>query len=186
MITEVVLKAPAILIAVPQLADTNFSRAVVLLLEHQPEEGSMGVVLNRPTELELGEFCSSQDMTFQGNKKGLVYSGGPVQTNRAFLVHHSDHVGPETEDIIGRTKLSYSLESLELVSQTPPSRLRVFLGYAGWGPGQLATEVISGAWLVTDVADELIFDVPVESVWESSLRKMGIDPMQLMHSGEVH
>ena len=57
MITEVVLKAPAILIAVPQLADTNFSRAVVLLLEHQPEEGSMGVVLNRPTELELGEFC---------------------------------------------------------------------------------------------------------------------------------
>lgn len=185
MSTQVELKAPVFLVAVPQLADTNFNRSVILLLDYK-EDGAMGVVINRATELRLEEFCSSQEMRFQGNSDGFVYSGGPVQQDRAFLIHHSDHAGPETEAISGKTRLSYSLESLRIVSESPPERLRVFLGYAGWGPGQLAAEITSGAWLVTDFQDHILFETSVDSVWEVCLKEMGIEPMQLIHSGEVH
>ncbi len=179
------LKAPAFLIAVPQLADSNFSQTVVLLLEHH-DEGSMGVIINRPTDLPLGEFCASQEMTFQGGGDGAVYRGGPVQPDRAFLVHKSAHEGPETERIMGELRLSYSLESLELISADPPDSLRVYLGYAAWGPGQLASEITSGAWLLSKASDDLIFDISDEEVWEVTLRRMGIEAIQLMHSGALH
>ena len=185
MPVELELEAPSFLVAVPQLADSNFARTVVLLLEHH-DEGSMGVILNRPTDLAVDEFCASQDMIFQGDGRGVVYNGGPVQPDRAFLVHQSEHEGPETESIMGNTRLSYSLESLEMVSASPPENLRIYLGYAAWGPGQLASEITSGAWLLSKGRDDLIFNVPHDEVWEVTLRRMGIEAIQLMHSGELH
>ena len=185
MAVELELEAPSFLVAVPQLADSNFARTVVLLLEHH-DEGSMGVIINRPTDLAVDEFCASQDMVFQGDGRGTVYSGGPVQPDRAFLVHQSEHEGPETESIMGDTRLSYSLESLEIVSANPPENLRVYLGYAAWGPGQLASEITSGAWLLSRGSTDLIFGVSHDEVWEVTLRRMGIEAIQLMHSGELH
>lgn len=185
MALELELKAPVFLIAVPQLADSNFSQTVVLLLEHH-DEGSMGVIINRPTDLPLDEFCASQEMTLQGGGTDAVYSGGPVQPDRAFLVHKSAHEGPETESIMGELRLSYSLESLELISASPPKNLRVYLGYAAWGPGQLASEITAGAWLLSSASDDLIFEIADDEVWEVTLRRMGIEAIQLMHSGELH
>ena len=185
MSTKFELKAPVFLVAVPQLVDENFNRSVILLLDYN-DEGAMGVVINRATELDLVEFCSSQDMEYRSTRRGYVHSGGPVQRDRAFLIHHSDHVGPETEAISGNTRLSYSLESLRMVSESPPEWLRVFLGYAGWGPGQLGEEITSGAWLVTEFKDDILFDTEVGDVWETCLKEMGIEPIQLIHSGEVH
>jgi len=182
---ETELKAPTFLIAVPQLIDPNFLRSVVLLLEHQ-DQGSMGLVINRPTDLTVGEFCDSQEMPYNGDGSRPVFSGGPVQPDRAFLIHDSEHDGPETEVVTPSLRLSYSLESLEILSQSPPDRLRVYLGYAGWGPGQLADEVTTGAWLVSQISDSLIFETEPESIWELALRAMGIEPVQLMHSGAVH
>jgi putative transcriptional regulator len=83
-------------------------------------------------------------------------------------------------------RLSCSLESLRLLAEHPPDRYRIFLGYAGWGPGQLADELTAGAWLLGQPNERLLFDAAVEDVWEGALREMGIDPMQLMHSGAVH
>jgi putative transcriptional regulator len=185
MVIETELAAPAFLVAVPQLADPNFNRAVVFVLEHG-EEGSMGLVINRASNLEMTAFCASQNMTFNGDGSTLVYPGGPVQTDRAFILHVSGHEGPETENIFGDVRLSYSIESLRLIVASPPERLRVFLGYAGWGPGQLAQEVTAGAWLMMPPNDELIFRAPADDVWELALRQMGIDPVQLMHSGALH
>lgn len=182
---EVELAAPALLIAVPQLGDPNFSRGVVFVLEHN-DEGTMGLLINRTTDLQIDDFCKSQNMEFKGDGSGFVFQGGPVQTDRAFILHASAHQGPETESVMGTIRLSYSLESLKLLADKPPRRFRVFLGYAGWGPEQLAGEITSGAWLVGSASENLLFDTPVEQIWERALRDMGIDPVQLMHSGAVH
>ncbi len=185
MVEQFTLSSPAFLVAVPQLVDPNFHRAVVLLVEHG-EQGSMGIVVNRPIELDMGEFCASQSLDFGGNRAAKVYQGGPVQTDRAFLLHQSEHEGPETESVMGQVKLSYSLESLEQIVKTPPNRLRVFLGYAGWGEGQLAEEVTSGAWLVSHADPGLLYMREANKMWETVIRAMGIEPVQLMHSGVVH
>ena len=183
---ETELRAPAFLIAVPQLGDPNFFRGVVFILEHN-DEGSMGLMINRPSKLPYSTFFKSQNMAFKGPSGGAVVNqGGPVQTDRAFLLHESQHKGPETESVVGDLCLSYSLESLRLIAATPPPHLRIYLGYAGWGPGQLAEEVTAGAWLVGRPNRQLVFDVPPDRVWESALRDMGIEPVQLMHSGAVH
>lgn len=185
MIVEAELAAPTFLVAVPQLGDTNFNRGVVFIIEHGAE-GSMGLLLNRPTDLAVSQFCESQNMRWSGDGRGPIFQGGPVQTERAFILHASDHQGPETEAVLGNVRLSYSLESLKLLADRPPNRVRIFLGYAGWGPGQLAEELTSGAWLMGQASERLIFSADTENVWEIALREMGIDPVQLMHSGAVH
>jgi putative transcriptional regulator len=185
MVIETHLAAPTFLVAVPQLGDPNFTRGVVLVLEHG-DEGSMGLILNRPTDLNITSFCQSQNMRWAGDGKGSIFQGGPVQTERAFILHASEHKGPETEEVLGDLRLSYSLESLKLLADKPPSRVRIYLGYAGWGPGQLAEEMSAGAWLLGSPSDKLIFEADPERVWEMALHEMGIDPVQLMHSGAVH
>ncbi len=185
MVIEAELKAPCLLVAVPQLVDPNFNRGVVMLIEHN-DSGSMGLVLNRPSDLQLGTFCASQNMVFQGDDSGPIYQGGPVQQDRAFILHASKHEGPETENVFGDTRLSYSLESLKLIVDDPPPKMRIFLGYAGWGPDQLATEVTSGAWLLGPPNEKLVFDAAPSDLWELALRDMGIEPGQLVHSGALH
>lgn len=185
MAIETELAAPAFLIAVPQLGDPNFYRGVVFILEHG-EQGSMGLLVNRPSNLPIGTFCASQSMSYKGDGTAFVHQGGPVQTDRAFILHASKHEGPETEAVTGDIRLSYSLESLRLLADDPPTHLRVFLGYAGWGPGQLAEEVSAGAWLLSNPTENLVFDIAPDKVWEAALRELGIEPVQLMHSGAVH
>jgi putative transcriptional regulator len=177
MVIETELRAPAFLIAVPQLGDPNFNRGVVFMLEHN-DQGTMGLVINRPTELSMGEYG--------GDRVAAVHQGGPVQMERAFILHDSEHRGPETEDVLGGVRLSYSLESLRLLVERPPERWRVFLGYAGWGPNQLAEEISAGAWLVGPPSLDLLYETPPDLVWERALRLMGIEPAQLLHSGAVH
>lgn len=180
------LGAPAFLIAVPQLGDPNFNRSVVFILEHG-EQGSMGLLLNRTSTLAMGAFCDSQNMKFKGDKEQLVHQGGPVQTDRAFILHAATaEEGPETETVMDGIHLSYSLESLRLLVEAPPPHMRVFLGYAGWGPGQLADEISAGAWLVGSPTERLVFDTPPDKMWEGALLELGIQPVQLMHSGAVH
>ena len=185
MIEPTSLRAPALLIAVPQLADPNFSRTVVLLIEHS-EDGSMGIIMNKPLEIDIGDFCASQELSFDGDATESIYQGGPVQVDRAFILHGSDQEGPETETVLNDVRLSYSLESLNILVESPPDRLRIFLGYAGWGEGQLVDEITSGAWLVCNAADDLIFASEPEFLWEQALRRMGIEPAQLMHSSATH
>ncbi|MEM6733872.1 MAG: YqgE/AlgH family protein [Myxococcota bacterium] len=186
MAIETELAAPVFLVAVPQMADPNFSRGVVFILEHD-ENGSMGLVINKTGELDISSFCSSQEMEYRGgDPSASIFKGGPVQPERAFILHTSDHEGPETEHIIDGLRLSYSLESLKLIAEKPPPELRIYLGYAGWGPGQLAKEIQAGAWLVAPAEPELVYHHKPETVWEKTLLRMGIEPARLMHSGMVH
>jgi putative transcriptional regulator len=185
MTVEVELAAPTFLIAVPQLGDPNFQRSVVFVLEHG-DHGSMGLVINRSSDLSMTAFCQAQGLAYRGDGTQSVYIGGPVQTDRAFLLHSPGPIGPETESILDGVRLSYSIETLKMLVEKPPRDVRVYMGYSGWGPGQLATEITEGAWLLGPPAPDLVFNTPPANVWDASLRRMGIEPAQLMHSGSVH
>jgi putative transcriptional regulator len=185
MTVEVDLAAPTFLIAVPQLGDPNFQRSVIFVLEHG-DQGSMGLVINRSSDLSMGAFCTSQGLAYRGDTNQVVYIGGPVQNDRAFLLHTPGPTGPETETIFDDVRLSYSVETLKMLVERPPEDVRVYMGYSGWGPGQLAHEVTEGAWLLGPPATDLVFKVPPQQIWEVALRRMGIEPAQLMHSGAVH
>ena len=109
-----------------------------------------------------------------------------MQADRALLIHSESAAGPETESIGDGLFLSYSVESLEKITQSPPKRWRVFLGYAGWGPEQLAEEIAEGSWLVAPSDPELVFGDEYADPWSATLAAMGIEPAQLMHSSAVH
>ena len=179
------LRAPFLMVAMPQLQDPNFHHGVVLILEHNPK-GSMGLVLNRPTTLSMATFCVSQKMPCKKNPMDLIFQGGPVHTDRAFILHASSHKGPETEPVFEDIQLSYSLESLTLLTETPPELMRVFLGYAGWGADQLSEEIAEGSWLVTEPTSDFIFKMKHDALWNGVLESMGVHPMQLVHSGKMH
>jgi len=168
------------LIAVPQLEDPNFSRSVVLLIEHN-EEGAMGVVINRASEIALADIGREHGMDVHG-EAGLAYIGGPVGRERGFLVHRR----PEVTDSVkleDDVYLSVSTDALRTLLAGDPSSYRLCLGYAGWGAGQLEREMVAGGWLNSTISSKRIFDTPVEKIWDAVIRDLGIDPAFLVQGG---
>jgi putative transcriptional regulator len=178
--------APALLVAMPQLLDPNFHRAVVLLIEHD-EGGTFGLVLNRATDLPLGQLCESLGIPWRGGIERGVSWGGPVQPEHGWLLLGDaapDHL--EVEPVMDGVRFSRSPDVLREVAKSPPRRFRAFLGYAGWGPGQLREELIQGAWLVAPASPEFVFDAPLETLWEDVVRNLGIDPATLVPTQGVN
>lgn len=176
--------APGFLISVPQLMDPNFYHAVVLLIEHT-SEGAMGLTINHPTDKSIQSLYEQMGRPWPGDDQPLLMRGGPVQPEHAWILH-----GPECDlgsayEVTDELKLNTSLDALdELVKTDNPYRF--FVGYAGWGPGQLDGEIQQGAWILSDVDISLVFDTPFEEVWEASLKRMGIDPAMLVMGSGVH
>ncbi len=177
--------APGFLIAVPQLGDPNFHRAVVLMLEHS-DRGAMGLVVNRPApSLMLAEVARGQNMTVAAEyEKAHVFVGGPVEPERGFVLHGETELS-EAIPLFDGMFVSGSLDSLRTLFAGPPERFRLCLGYAGWGPGQLEAELQEGAWLTAEPSSKHILATPADQMWETVLREMGIDPVMLMHTGGV-
>lgn len=172
--------APGFLIAVPQMEDSNFSRTVVLLVEHG-EGGAMGVVFNKPSEIPLSEIGREQGMEVHGGA-GHAFVGGPVQRERGFLLHRRADLSDSVklaEDVF----LSLSTDTLRSLLSGDPAAYRLCLGYAGWGPGQLESELVAGGWLNAQVSARRIFDTPADEIWASVIRDLGIDPAFLIQAG---
>lgn len=186
--------APGLLIAMPQLLDPNFRRAVVLLVHHD-EEGTFGVVLNRATEITAPSLCDTLEITWQGDPEDAVDWGGPVQPQTGWVLYHGplpDDLDPGADPdddvkILGEgIHFAGSLEVLRRVADDPPGRLKLLLGYAGWGPGQLEAELSEGAWLVAPISSEVVFDVENDAMWEHVVRSLGIEPATLVATRGVH
>ena len=137
--------APSLLIALPALGDPNFRRTVVLLVHHD-EDGTVGLVLNRRTDLSAADLCETLDVEWLGDPEWPVNWGGPVQPNTGWVVAG----GPDLADLPEATRFADdlhfagSLDALRRVAASMPAQLRLFLGYAGWGPGQLETRTHAG------------------------------------------
>ncbi|HEX9638057.1 MAG TPA: YqgE/AlgH family protein [Acidobacteriota bacterium] len=177
--------APCLLISMPQLLDPNFARSVVLLCEHSPE-GAFGLVLNRPT----GQKASAviQLTPPPAGDSGLkLWVGGPVEPQRGWILLDRQ---PETDGVVqvsDQVFLSSSNTLLRhLLEGPPPSRCRLLVGYAGWGPGQLDHELTQSSWLIAEPNPELVFDTDGDTMWEQALRRLGVDPLSLQTSSGVH
>lgn len=168
-------KAGRLLVATPLLGDPNFRRSVVLIVEHEAEEGTLGVVLNKPTEVPVGRVL--QQWTELVTEPSVVFRGGPVSTDSALALA----LIPGTDEPVGWRALdgAPALARLGLLDlDTPPrllapaiNRLRVYAGYAGWSPGQLQAEIDEGAWLVLAAEPDDVFAARPEDLWRRVLRR---------------
>jgi putative transcriptional regulator len=176
---------PTLLVSMPQLQDPNFSRSVVLLCDFLPE-GAFGLVLNRPTDAAASSMVRLDPPVEYGNNLPL-FTGGPVEPDRGWIL-----VGEEPPDVEARTiveglYLSTSPLLLRRVLEAQPTpRALVLAGYAGWGPGQLDDELAQSAWLMSEVALDIVFDTDPSLMWETAIRRMGADPSALQMSHGVH
>jgi putative transcriptional regulator len=172
----------------PQLLDPNFHRTVVLIVHHD-EEGTFGIVLNRETEITAPSLCATLDIEWHGTSEEPIGWGGPVQPQTGWVLFDAESGVDEAEDVKGvgdGVRFAGSLDVLRRIAVAPPPRLRLLLGYAGWGPGQLETELAEGAWLIAPVSREAVFDVDAERMWDHVLRRMGIEPATLVATRGVH
>lgn len=162
----------------PQMADTNFHRTVVLMIEHS-ETGSLGLVLNRPSTVTLGELGEGQGIQVAPQRtQDVVFVGGPVEPHRGFVLHENAEID-ERHEVVPGLYLSVTLDALAPLMTEPKRRLRFCLGYAGWGPNQVESEIAQGAWLFTEAAREPVLGLEPAQLWETTLRSMGVDPAML-------
>lgn len=159
-----------LLISEPFLPDPNFERTVVLLCEHN-EEGAFGFVLNKPSILMINEVIESVNDLDQ-----IVYIGGPVQQDTLHFIHRKSVLEKAVELREG-IHWGGSFDDLVIsinTKQITHNDIRFFLGYSGWGPGQLETELEENSWIVCDfVTDELLFDTDPKLMWKKALDSMG-------------
>lgn len=174
--------APGLLLAMPQLADPNFSRAVVLMIEHG-EQGSFGLVINHPSPIRASELLQSLEMHWHGDDAALVWAGGPVSPSTGWVLHEPIGIAVAntggTIEITSTISLSTSPDRLRSIANQPPRNVRLLLGYSGWGPGQLAREMAGGAWLHTAADPKLVFETPPGEMWDAAMRSLGVNPADL-------
>ncbi|MGE0315644.1 MAG: YqgE/AlgH family protein [Lautropia sp.] len=176
------------LLAMPGMADPNFSGAIVFVAEHS-EKGALGLVVNKPTSMTLATLLSRIERdgeppddarTAPPGPSQPVFFGGPVQGDRGFVLHQPVGNWNATVKIGEDIALTTSRDVLEAVADgRGPARLLVTLGYAGWGPGQLEAEIGQNAWMTMPADPELLFDTPVAERFNHAYRRLGIDPALL-------
>ena len=166
------------LVASPYLEDPRFHGAVIYLCEHS-DEGALGLMVNQPLDIHLGEILEQLDM--DGDELDVpVYSGGPVQQERGFVLHTPDRSWQNTAEVTGDVWLTTSRDVLsDIGSGIGPNHYLVCLGYAGWSEGQLEQELASNAWLNYPVKPEILFHTPPEERYQAVLTDMGVDITQL-------
>ncbi len=168
--------APArgtLLVARPHLLDPNFVQSVILLCEHDDAGGSLGFVLNRPSDRSLDQVLQG-DHDFAG-RTDRVYVGGPVSLDSLAVLHRTAGV-PGALEILPGLQVGGSAAELGRRFRdegTPPSDARFLVGYSGWGEGQLAAELAEESWVVCPARPEWVFDADPETLWRRVLRSMG-------------
>lgn len=183
--TNLISLANHFLIAMPSLADPNFARSVTLICEHS-EEGAMGIVINRLTDLRLRDIFEQLDIKANSSSTAdsIVYLGGPVQNNRGFVLHEPIGNWESTLPVTDTLGVSTSRDILEAIAHNRgPEKFLVALGYAGWGAGQLEREITENSWLSGPASRDIVFELPVEHRWKAAAQLMGIDLTTL--SGEA-
>jgi len=166
-----------LLIALPALSETNFSRSVALICQHD-DDGAMGIVVNRPSEYTLGEVFGQ--MGVEGGTETMraqpVLAGGPVHPERGFVLHDGGMQWDSTLAITPDLFLTTSRDILEAMARGEgPAHVIVALGCAGWGSGQLEQELTENDWLTAPADAELLFVTPLDSRWTAAAGRIGVD-----------
>lgn len=173
------LTPPVLLLAMPQVMDPFFHKSVVLLLHHH-EEGSFGFIVNRPTEIRLTEILEGMDVPWQGGDSAVAHFGGPVQSQLGTVLFSPCSVVTEAaSELLPGLSITQHIGDLSRLAEAPPDDFRLFLGYAGWGSGQLLQEILRNDWLTAPVRSDLVFAPNPEQAWSDAMRSVGVDPSSL-------
>ena len=177
--------AGKLIVAMPAMGDPRFERSVILICAHS-DDGAMGLIVNKPVpDFSFAELLVQLKIAVTKRGRDIrVHFGGPVERGRGFVLHSGDYQsGQATTQVRGGLGMTATLDVLEALARgAGPRQALLALGYAGWGPGQLESEIARNDWLVTDLAEELIFSPQDSGKWTGALRLMGIDPISLSPS----
>lgn len=180
-----------LLVAMPAMADPRFKRAVIYMCAHSAE-GAMGIIINQPAhdisfvklleQLEILPQGEGSDDQHQDLESMVVHVGGPVDTGRGFVLHSSDYFAADnTLPIDESVCLTATVDILRAIAAGGgPHRALLALGYAGWAPGQLESEIQANGWLTCPAEPDLIFDSDLEGKYDRALARLGIDPSHLV------
>ena len=176
------------LVAMPDLDDPNFTRGVMLLAQHN-DDGALGLVINRPSNLHLSDLFDQMDVDQPDTDvaERVVFEGGPLHRERGLVLHESEDSDPQWDSSlqVGKhLKITTSKDILEAIAKGEgPARFMVALGYAGWEAGQLEQEIRDNVWLNVDAQKDIVFDVPVEQRWAQAVATLGFSAEALQPSG---
>jgi putative transcriptional regulator len=178
------------LIAMPGMQDQAFARSVIYLCEHSPR-GALGLVINKPSDIDLRHLFDKVELPLGRADlvQAPVFQGGPVQTERGFVLHESvlgsgaasgESVYASTMTIPGGLEMTTSKDVLEAMSTgAGPRKVLVSLGYSAWGEGQLESELAENSWLTVEADPAVIFDTPIEERYEKALSLLGLQSWML-------
>ena len=164
------------LIAMPSMADPHFSRTLTFICEHN-DQGALGLVVNRPIDMTLAALFERLNLELKTRtlRDVPVYFGGPVQTDRGFVLHVPRGEWSSTLPVRGHLGLTTSRDILEAVgSGSGPDKIIVTLGYSGWAAGQLEHEILQNAWLTVEASEQIIFDLPPEERLPAAMELLGV------------
>jgi len=175
------------IIAMPGLNDVNFDHTVTYICEHD-ENGTFGIVINAKTDITFHEVIAQMNIDIEPDEKREqnIFSCGPVQQDRGFILHRPSGNWNSSLHVNDRVALTTSRDILEAIAQNKgPDDALIALGYAGWGPGQLESEMAANTWLSCPAEEQIIFDTPVEKRWQAAANILGVD-LQLLSSDSGH
>jgi putative transcriptional regulator len=181
------LAPPLLLLAMPQVLDPFFHKSVVLLVHHE-QSGGLGFIINRPTTASVTEVLGGLDLSWQGDAEELAYFGGPVEPLLGTVLFAVGEGGlpaneaegqPTASEVLPGIAMTQHIGDLAGLAQEPPAALRLILGYAGWGDGQLEQEIIRNDWLTAPASRELLFAGNPDTIWTRAFASIGIDPDSL-------
>ena len=166
------------LIASPSLKDPNFEKAVTLICE-QNESGSLGLIINKPLDHDLDDVINEMNLNQIDTGEISFLQGGPVGLDRGFVIHNSG-VWKNTTEINEDTFITSSRDIIDdIIDGHGPNHSLFIVGYSGWGPGQLESELMTNSWISAPYDPSIIFDVDTESRWEKSIDSLGIKSINI-------
>lgn len=174
------LETPLLLAAMPQVQDPFFHESVILLVYHD-DEGSFGLIVNRPTELKVVDVLKGLEIVWAGDPQSFAFFGGPVRPQQGTILfaNGSDLDIEGASEIYPGVSTTQHFADLAQLAKRPPQGLRLVLGYAGWGEEQLLQEILRNDWIIAPVQTELIFSDEPAAVWQETLKSVGLDPDSL-------
>lgn len=171
-----------LLVAMPGMGDPRFEKAVILVCAHSAD-GSMGLIVNKPAPgVDVGDLLEQLNIPkAEPGREIRVHFGGPVEHGRGFVLHSGDYAGNNgTLHVSDRFRMTATLDILEeLAEGRGPQSALLMLGYSGWGPGQLESEILRNGWLTCDATPDLVFARDSGAKWGEALKSLGIDPRGL-------
>jgi len=166
-----------LLVAMPGMPDSRFTKSVIYICAHN-DEGAMGLVINQPmNDISFPDLLDQLNLEQTDPSAAIsIQFGGPVEQGRGFVLHSPDYIHEATLVVDGGIALTGTVDILQDIAEGRGPQKRILaLGYAGWGAGQLDSEILANGWLTVEADPEIVFNVDLDKKWNTALAKLGID-----------